>query len=86
MKYATTLLLLSATIVCLSVSGWAAETPTAAPAPSVEQRIADLEAYVTNGARQGDVPTALTTSPGPGHNAWQMACAALVLLDRKSVV
>ncbi len=34
---------------------------------------------MTNGARQGDVPTALTTSSGPGHNAWQMACAALVL-------
>jgi Amt family ammonium transporter len=38
-----------------------------------------LEAYVTNGARQTNTPTALATSPGPGHNAWQMACSALVL-------
>ena len=39
----------------------------------------DLEAYVTNGARQTNAATALATSPGPGHNAWQMTCAALVL-------
>jgi Amt family ammonium transporter len=36
-------------------------------------RVADLEAYVTNGA-----PTALHT-PGPGHNAWMMTSTALVL-------
>jgi Amt family ammonium transporter len=47
--------------------------------PSLEDRIADLEAYVTNGTRQTNAPTALATSPGPGHNAWQMASAALVL-------
>ena len=49
------------------------------PKPSVEDRLSDLEAYVTNGARQTNAPTALTTSPGPGHNAWQMTSAALVL-------
>jgi Amt family ammonium transporter len=38
------------------------------------QRVADLEAYVTNGA-----PKVLTTTPGPGHNAWMMTSAALVL-------
>jgi Amt family ammonium transporter len=43
-----------------------------APA-DLAQRVADLEAYVTNGA-----PKALIT-PGPGHNAWMMTCAALVL-------
>src|SRR6185437_6412739 len=37
------------------------------------QRVADLEAYVTNGT-----PKALITS-GPGHNAWMMTSAALVL-------
>ncbi len=42
-------------------------------APDLAQRVADLEAYVTNGA-----PKALV-SPGPGHNAWMMTCAALVL-------
>jgi Amt family ammonium transporter len=50
-----------------------------APAPKLEDRVADLEAYVTNGARQTNAPTALATSPGPGHNAFQMVSAALVL-------
>jgi ammonium transporter, Amt family len=57
----------------------AAEPSEPAAEPSLEQRIADLEAYVTNGARQSDALTALSTAPGPGHNAWQMTCAALVL-------
>src|SRR2546421_3851523 len=51
----------------------------APPKPSMEDRVADLEAYVTNGARQTNAPTALATSPGPGHNAWQMTSTALVL-------
>ena len=58
--------------------------PAAAPAPAaaaavpadVLQRIADLEAYVTNGAAKG---APLNTSSGPGHNGWMMVCAALVL-------
>ncbi len=41
--------------------------------PDLAQRVADLEAYVTNGT-----PKALITS-GPGHNAWMMTSAALVL-------
>jgi Amt family ammonium transporter len=41
--------------------------------PDINQRVADLEAYVTNGA-----PKALVSS-GPGHNAWMMTSAALVL-------
>jgi Amt family ammonium transporter len=49
-----------------------ADTPAAAP-PDLATRVADLEAYVTNGA-----PKALI-SPGPGHNAWMMTSAALVL-------
>jgi Amt family ammonium transporter len=51
----------------------------APPKPSIEDRVADLEAYVTNGSRQTNAPTALATSPGPGHNAWQMTSSALVL-------
>ena len=43
-----------------------------APA-DLAQRVADLEAYVTNGA-----PKNLITS-GPGHNAWMMTSTALVL-------
>jgi ammonium transporter, Amt family len=45
----------------------------AAPMPDLAMRVADLEAYVTNGA-----PKALS-SPGPGHNAWMMVSSALVL-------
>ena len=51
-------------------------------APSVEERLADLEAYMSNGARGNAANTNLDTKvagPGPGHNAFQMVCAALVL-------
>jgi len=72
-------------------------TPAAAPAeeakkpePTLEQRVAGLEAYMNNvdpGAPlkndKGETPEGLTTPsvgiPGPGHNAWMMTCAALVL-------
>ena len=55
------------------------ETAEAAPAePTVEQRIADLEAYVNNGARTPDVASKVAV-PGPGHNAWQMTSTVLVL-------
>jgi Amt family ammonium transporter len=64
-----------------------APVPAAAPAkadPDLAQRIADLEAYVGNTARGGDASDAKVSSkldgtPGPGHNAWQMTSAALVL-------
>ncbi len=62
-----------------------AQTSTSSPArsPSLEQRVADLEAYVNNSARGADVANAQTVSnisgPGPGYNAWMMTCAALVL-------
>ena len=46
---------------------------SAAATPDLAARVADLEAYVTNGA-----PKALSSS-GPGHNAWMMTSSALVL-------
>ncbi|MBN9690359.1 MAG: ammonium transporter [Verrucomicrobia bacterium] len=46
--------------------------------PTLEQRIADLEAYMNNGARTPDVASKVA-GPGPGHNAWQMVSTALVL-------
>jgi ammonium transporter, Amt family len=46
--------------------------------PTVEDRLADLEAYVNNGARQTNAPSKIG-GPGPGHNAWQMTSTALVL-------
>jgi len=67
----------------------AAPTP-GAPAPTLEQRVAGLEAYITNGDptaslknKDGNVPKDLTMAtvgtPGPGHNGWMMTAAALVL-------
>jgi len=53
----------------------------AAPAPAeptLEQRVADIEAYMNNGARTPDVASKVA-GPGPGHNAWQMVSTALVL-------
>ena len=61
-----------------------------APAPTLEQRIGSLEAYVNNGDptavlkdKDGKIPEGLATptsaTPGPGHNAWMMTSAALVL-------
>src|SRR6266404_4012935 len=66
----------------------AAKAP--APAPTLEQRVGSLEAYVTNGDptallkdKEGKIPDGLVTptsaTSGPGHNAWQMTSAALVL-------
>ncbi|MEI7732509.1 MAG: hypothetical protein WCO56_23255 [Verrucomicrobiota bacterium] len=45
--------------------------------PTVEQRLADLEAYVKNTARGTN--SVLSEVPGPGHNGWMMTSAALVL-------
>ncbi|HVT72749.1 MAG TPA: ammonium transporter [Lacunisphaera sp.] len=76
----------------LNLAAKAADEPKPAtpPAPTLEQRVAGLEAYVTNGDptaalkdAKGNIPEGLTTAAvgtsGPGHNAWQMTSAALVL-------
>jgi Amt family ammonium transporter len=63
-----------ATCLISSAVATAQTPPAAAAAPTdLATRVADLEAYVTNGA-----PKALVTS-GPGHNAWMMTSSALVL-------
>ena len=65
------------------------------PEPTLEQRVAGLEAYMNNvdptsslkTAKDKDgadvIPEGLTTASvgvaGPGHNGWMMTCAALVL-------
>jgi ammonium transporter, Amt family len=60
-----------------------AQTSSPSASPSLEQRVADLEAYVNNSARGADSANALVASnisgPGPASNAWMMTCAALVL-------
>jgi len=65
-----------------------APAPAAAPAapepagPTIEQRIFDLEKYITNGQAGKDGDTEWKSNiagPGPGHNAWQMVSTALVI-------
>src|SRR5881409_1351656 len=59
-----------------------AQTSSPSASPSLEQRVADLEAYVNNSARGADTGSPMASNiagPGPGHNAWMMTCAALVL-------
>jgi Amt family ammonium transporter len=63
--------------------------PPATP-PTVEQRLASLEAYLANSDpavgfknSRGEIPAGLAAPgvglAGPGHNAWMMVSAALVL-------
>src|ERR1051325_10306816 len=77
---ATFLALVVITAVGSSVS---AQTTTPASSPSLEQRVSDLEAYMSNSARGADAANAQVGSrvpgPGPGHNAWVMTSALLVL-------
>jgi Amt family ammonium transporter len=54
------------------------EPAAAVTSADLEKRIADLEAYVNNGAR-ADEATSKIAGPGPGHNGFMMVCAALVL-------
>ncbi len=67
----------------------AQETP-AAPAPAAEVAktptieelaadLADIQAYLNNGARVTEAGKSKIPGPGPGHNAWQMVSTALVL-------
>ncbi len=69
-----------AAVACWSASHMAfAQEPAATPAePTLEQRLADLEAYVNNAARTEGVASKIP-GPGPGHNAWQMVSTALVI-------
>src|SRR5829696_1341282 len=52
-------------------------------APSLEQRVAEIEAYFNNVQRPSETAEPKVKSnisgPGPGHNAWQMTSTALVL-------
>src|SRR5712671_7347936 len=86
------IVLLSLSLGNLAVAQQPSPSPQASssPSPTLEQRVAGLEAYLTNGDpskalqdKDGKVPDnlaipALNTS-GPGHNAWMMTASALVL-------
>lgn len=76
--FASTLVAQDAPAVTEAVTAPAAP---AAAAPTVEERLADIEAYMNNTARPEKASGAdsLVTGPGPGANAWQMVSTALVL-------
>jgi ammonium transporter, Amt family len=62
----------------------AAPAATGPASPTVEQRLASLEAYIANtdpaaAAKAGAGRVSLEGLPGPGHNTWMMVSAALVL-------
>ena len=86
------IVLLSLSLGNLAVAQQSSPSPQTSPAPSptLEQRVAGLEAYLNNGDpskalqdKDGKVPDNLTipalNTSGPGHNAWMMTAAALVL-------
>jgi ammonium transporter, Amt family len=77
-------------VVCASAVAQPANPQRSAPQPTLEQRVASLEAYLGNSDptvslkdASGTVPAGLATPamgvPGPGHNAWMMVSAVLVL-------
>jgi len=59
----------------------AAAAATKPAEPTLEQRVADIEAYMNNAARPSAEAKVASkvAGPGPGHNAWQMTSTALVL-------
>jgi Amt family ammonium transporter len=83
--------LCGALAVAAAVPAYSQSPPSApAPTPTLEQRVAGLEAYIANSDPQaslkganGLVPPGLAIAtaglPGPGHNGWMMTAAALVL-------
>src|SRR6202047_3359266 len=86
------IVLLSLSVGNLAVAQQSSPSPQTCPAPSptLEQRVAGLEAYLNNGDpskalqdKDGKVPDNLTipalNTSGPGHNAWMMTASALVL-------
>jgi ammonium transporter, Amt family len=86
------IVLLSLSAAGIAVAQQPSPSPQASssPSPTLEQRVAGLEAYLTNGDpskalqdKDGKIPDNLTipalNASGPGHNAWMMTAAALVL-------
>ena len=75
--------LITAMMATLTPAVASAQGGDAKSDPTIEQRVADLEAYVNNTARGADAVDATVSSKvsgaGPGHNGWMMTSAALVL-------
>ncbi len=82
-------LLFGFALIC-TVRGFAQAPSTPPPPVTLEQRVAGLEAYIANrdpsaalpgAASQPAAPATVPVAgiPGPGHNAWMMTSAMLVL-------
>ena len=84
--------LVAVTFFTSHLTTWAVEPAPATPppAPTLEQRVASLEAALTNSDpttslkdKDGNIPAGLTTPAvgvsEPGHNGWMMTSSALVL-------
>lgn len=74
--------LAAALALSVSVTTLGAQEAATETGPTVEQRLHDLEMYITNGKpgeADGKEWASKIAGPGPGHNAWQMVSTALVL-------
>jgi len=78
-----------AAMACVAIASFASplraqNAPAPAPTPTDHERIVAMEAYFTNSdpaadlSKDGAKPVTVGV-PGPGHNAWMMTSAALVL-------
>lgn len=93
MKHLFTILALITSVALAPKFIQAADAPAvtnAPPVPTLEQRVASVEAYLNNTDptaalkdKDGKIPDGLATPTsavaGPGHNAWMMTSSALVL-------
>jgi Amt family ammonium transporter len=90
MKAVSLVLILCGAFAVAAAMPARAQSAAPAPTPSLEQRVAGLEAYIANTdprtplrGPDGLVPPGLTMQtvgvPGPGHNGWMMTAGALVL-------
>src|SRR5215211_5096365 len=58
----------------------AAQTPAPSTSATIEQRLSAVEAYLANTDPAATLPVSVNPQlAGPGHNAWMMTSAALVL-------
>jgi len=65
-------------LVALLLTTGVALTAETLKEPTIEERLADIEAYVNNAPRTSGVASKVA-NPGPGHNAWLMTSSVLVL-------
>jgi Amt family ammonium transporter len=79
MKF-TLVVVLFAFLSALGSFGADPAAPVSPAEASLEQRVADIEAYLNNSARAtGQIAVSKIPGPGPAHNGWMMVSAALVL-------